>query len=144
MKKIEEIINDGRIYTNGLEIDKDGFAGYLRVENVDMSFIASWGGGWEHISVAPTKARLTPTWSQMCKIKDIFFYDEEAVIQIHPPESQKVNNRNNCLHLWRPTDEALPLPPSFMVGLRDGQTMDDLIIEIDKYSKDNGYKDLGI
>ena len=43
MKKVEEIIKDGRIYTNSLEIGKDGFSGYLRVENVDMSFIASWG-----------------------------------------------------------------------------------------------------
>jgi hypothetical protein len=40
------------------------------------------------------------------------------VIQYHPPESEYVNNHPNCLHLWRPTGCALPMPPSIMVGVK--------------------------
>lgn len=37
----------------------------------------------------------------MCYLKDVFFEDEEEVYQIHPPKSQYVNIRENCLHLWK-------------------------------------------
>lgn len=38
----------------------------------------------------------------MCKIKDVFWDEEEAVYQVHPPKSKYVNLMTNCLHLWRP------------------------------------------
>ena len=44
------------------------------------------GGGWDHISVSlPNR---TPTWKEMCFIKDLFFEPEETVIQYHPPKSK--------------------------------------------------------
>lgn len=73
--------------------------------------IASNGGGWEHVSVSPSTGKGTPTWSDMCYIKKLFFNDDEVVIQIHPRERDYVNIHNNCLHLWRPIDKELPLPP---------------------------------
>ena len=45
------------------------------------------------------------------------FGEEEAVVQIHPPKSEYVNNHQFVLHLWKPTKDALPLPPSIAVGI---------------------------
>ncbi len=44
--------------------------------------------------------------------KDMFFKEDEIVVQYHPAKSEYVNNMPNCLHLWRPTNGALPTPPS--------------------------------
>lgn len=83
--------------------------------------IASDGGGWEHVSVhivSDGKQR-TPTWSEMCKIKDMFWEDNETVIQYHPPKSEYVNNHKHCLHLWKKTGYEFPLPNSEMGGVKD-------------------------
>ena len=134
MKPIEEILSDKRhIYSDNVEISDDGFRGYMNVDRTDMTFVASWGGGWEHVSVAPVKRHKIPTWEQMCAVKDVFFKDDEAVIQIHPPKAEYVNMMTNCLHLWRPISKQLVLPPSFMVGYREGQTRAELEKEIDEY-----------
>lgn len=52
----------------------------------------------------------------MCLVKSIFWDDEDAVMQLHPPRSEWVNNHRYCLHLWRPVGVEIPLPPSWMVG----------------------------
>ena len=68
---------------------------------------------WEHVSVSlPTRCL---TWEEMCKIKDLFFDEDEAVIQIHPAKKDYVNVHGFCLHLWKPKAEKLPLPPSYLV-----------------------------
>lgn len=74
--------------------------------------------GWEHVSVSlPGKDRC-PTWEEMCEVKDLFFDEEETVVQYHPKKSEHVNNHKFCLHLWRPTMEVMPSPNSMLVGLR--------------------------
>ena len=89
--------------------------------------IVSDGEGWEHVSVHISDEKLgknkngtvkerTPTWSEMCKIKDIFWDEEDCVIQYHPPKSTYVNNHNFTLHLWKPTNVVLPMPDSILVG----------------------------
>ena len=77
---------------------------------------ADHGMPWEHVSVS-TKHRC-PTWKEMCFVKDLFWSPEEAVMQLHPPQSDWVNNHNFCLHLWRPLDGNIPLPPSIAVGFK--------------------------
>ena len=79
--------------------------------------IASNGGGWEHVSVSPCnrKRATPPTWAEMCEIKYMFFEDEEAVVQFHPPRSEYVNIHPYCLHLWRPTSQEMPRPPKKFV-----------------------------
>ena len=57
--------------------------------------------GWEHVSFSPYNLRKLPSWEDMCKLKDIFWGEEEDVIQIHPKRSEYVNIMQNCLHLWR-------------------------------------------
>lgn len=139
MKTVNEFLDSKHIYSDRLEFSDDGIKGFINIERVDMTFVASWGGGWDHVSVAPLKKNITPSWDMMCKVKDIFFKPDEAVIQIHPPKDEYVNNMPNCLHLWRANDKEMILPPSFMVGLRKGQTFEELQAEIVKYYEEGGY-----
>ncbi len=84
-----------------------------------INIIASDGMDWEHVSVhcvSEGKER-TPTWSEMCLIKDLFWDKTDCVIQYHPPESEYINNHKHCLHLWRPTKEVIPIPNKVMVGI---------------------------
>ena len=53
---------------------------------------------WEHVSVS-TRHRC-PNWKEMCFVKDLFWDEEEAVMQLHPPKSTWINNHPFCLHLW--------------------------------------------
>lgn len=69
---------------------------------------------WEHVSVS--RKDRCPTWDEMCQIKAIFWDEEDAVVQYHPPKSEYVNIHQFCLHLWRPTEQQLPMPPSILVG----------------------------
>ena len=70
--------------------------------------------GWEHVSVSRDKH--PPNWQEMCFVKKLFWGDDEAVMQLHPPSRDYVNHHPNCLHLWRPLRDAIPLPPSILVG----------------------------
>ena len=84
----------------------------------DLQVIASDGAGWEHVS-ASLKVR-TPTWTEMCFLKDLFWGEEETVLQLHPPRSRYVNNHPYCLHLWKPVGIEIALPPTWTVGIVTG------------------------
>jgi hypothetical protein len=66
------------------------------------------GGGWEHVSVSPADRSRTPTWKDMCYLKNLFWEPGERVIQIHPAADEYVNLVDNCLHLWRHPDMMFP------------------------------------
>lgn len=118
------------------KVGEDGGIGELyRAGKPYASVIWSNGGGWEHVSMAPYKRNHTPTWDEMCALKDMFFYDEETVLQYHPAKSEYVNNVPNCLHLWRPIHEKIPTPPSIMVGIKKGQTIVECQQEIEKLER---------
>jgi len=70
--------------------------------------------GWEHVSVSTI--RRTPNWREMSFVKDLFWDEDEGVVQFHPPRSEYANNHPNCLHLWRNKHQQFPLPPSILVG----------------------------
>lgn len=70
-------------------------------------------GQWEHVSVS--LEHRCPTWEEMCIVKNLFWDEEETVIQIHPPRSQYVNYHPFCLHLWRYRG-IMPAPPAIAVG----------------------------
>lgn len=97
-------------HNGAFRIKRIGAGGYLQV-------IASNGEGWEHVSVSMSDE--LPSWSDMCHIKDLFWNEGDAVMQLHPPKSEYVNNHPYCLHLWRPTEGEIPLPPSILVGYKD-------------------------
>jgi hypothetical protein len=79
--------------------------------------MASDGMGWEHVSVhmESDKKERTPTWTEMCKIKGMFWDKKDCVVQFHPPESEYVNDHRHVLHLWRPINEKIPMPDNIMV-----------------------------
>ena len=61
------------------QIIKKGFDGgmvvFTKGSLKNMTVIWSYGGGWEHVSI-DGKNR-TPTWDEMCSIKDMFFSDDK-------------------------------------------------------------------
>lgn len=90
----------GRIFLNG-----------LRSEPVTV--VWSFGMGWEHVSCS--YFRRCPTWEEMCKIKDLFFYPEEVAVQYHPRHSEYKNLHPYCLHIWRKCGEDFETPPVSLV-----------------------------
>lgn len=83
--------------------------------------IASSNMDWDHVSVSlltGDESKLLgrcPTWDEMCYIKDLFFNEDEVVIQYHPAKSDYVNINPYVLHIWRPLTQEIPQPPTFMV-----------------------------
>ena len=94
----------------------DGGCGLLYLNGIKSkpaTVVFSSGGGWEHVSVSYTNR--TPTWEEMCKVKDMFWNDDECVVQFHPPKSEYVNLHPYCLHLWRKVGKNFETPPKFYV-----------------------------
>ena len=56
-----------------------------------------------------------PTWAEMCIIKDIFFEEAECCVEYHPAKSNYVNIHPNCLHIWKPQNRSIPVPPKIFV-----------------------------
>lgn len=63
---------------------------------------------WEHVSVS---ARTTPTWDEMCWVKNLFWPADECVVQFHPAGKDYISDHDACLHLWRVIGVDFPLPP---------------------------------
>ena len=120
MRTLNEIISSAEVRV--IETGLDGGHGLIKYGQLKGTVVWSTGGGWEHVSVAPFKSWYVPSWKEMCRIKDIFFMPDEVVVQYHPAESEYVNYLENCLHLWRPTAETLPVPPFWMVGPKTRRT----------------------
>lgn len=137
MKTLDELRNTPNLLI--IRTGADGGTGELyRAGKRYSSVIWSFGGGWEHVSVSPYKRSYTPTWDEMCSLKDMFFHDDEIVVQYHPAKSEYVNQMPNCLHLWRPIDQELPAPPSIMVGVKAGQSAAEVrkaIKEVNNYGR---------
>jgi hypothetical protein len=107
-KKPHKLVSDSSYGNNGLFI--------IKRKNLIYSCIASDTKGWDHVSVSINtgkdfKKNKLPTWEEMCWIKELFWEDEEEVIQIHPRKSQYINVHPHVLHLWRPQEKNIPLPP---------------------------------
>ncbi len=92
----------------------DPGGGFFYLPQRKLRIIASNGGGWDHVSVSLEDR--CPTWEEMEFVKRLFFRDSEAVIQIHPPLKTYKNVMPYCLHMWRPQNEKIPLPPTWMVA----------------------------
>ena len=70
--------------------------------------------GWEHVSVSLVNCNACPSWDEMCLVKNLF-WENECVIQYHPPHTDYVNIHPGCLHLWRPRHSDIPMPPTYCV-----------------------------
>lgn len=96
------------------EIASDSYFGYISLPDCGTCTVI-WGyneSGYEHVSVAPKRKWVIPTWDDMTVLKSVFFDDDEEAYQIMPKGSEYVNLKTNCLHLWRP---------------KNGKTLDDLV-----------------
>jgi hypothetical protein len=78
-----------------------------------LAIVCGDGEGWDHVSVSGRDR--VPTWDEMDRIKQIFFRDDEVVMQLHINDDRKVNVHRYCLHLWRPQRLLIPLPPAILV-----------------------------
>lgn len=70
---------------------------------------------WEHVSVKAknkgAKDWRCPTWAEMCFIKDLFWEENETVIQYHVSGDDLINVHPAVLHLWKPVEVEIPMPP---------------------------------
>jgi hypothetical protein len=95
--------------------DKNGlFAFKSPVDGRELHIIASSGFGWEHVSVS--KKAKPPSWAEMEWVKRKFFKPDEVCMQLHVAEVDHISAHPNCLHIWRPLDAAIPLPPKEFVA----------------------------
>ena len=79
-----------------------------------LRIIASWTEGWDHVSVSlPDRC---PTWEEMERVKRYFFHSSEVAMQLHVGEANHISLHNFCLHIWRPQNATIPLPPPILVG----------------------------
>ena len=123
MKISSEYLNKHRLIEGQYGSDSSyGMTGAFMIpapNGKDLRIISSsgiWGGDWEHISVS-VKNRY-PNWEEMCLAKDLFWDEDETVIQYHPAKENYVDQHPYCLHLWKPKKEKIPLPPSIYVGIK--------------------------
>lgn len=85
-----------------------------------LQIIIADGDGWEHVSVSvapdkPSERRRLPTWEEMNFVKELFWSDDETVVQFHPRKTSYVNLNPWVLHLWRKIGLEYMLPPSYMI-----------------------------
>lgn len=124
MFHVPEIYRD--IRTPGLASDSsfgnNGFfiIPHYKVRNYHFRIQVSDGLSWEHISVSVGEVghrqHRCPTWEEMCWVKKQFWDDGDCVIQYHPSKDQYVNLHPYVLHLWRPTNQVIPIPLKEMIG----------------------------
>lgn len=102
MRAIEEIKHNPKLLWKKNPYIK--YSGIVKLsDGKEASFCMGMNeDGLEHVSIELYVRRL-PTWEEMCEVKEIFWDDEEEVVQIHPAKSKYVN-MTEALHLWRPAD----------------------------------------
>jgi hypothetical protein len=114
------LLDAGAHYFEPHEVNRedDGGGGCWQVSR--MRVLASWGGGWDHVSVSAgwtkTGATRIPTYGELEVVRRMFWHDHETVIQIHPPIAKYVNCHPHVLHLWRPQGVEIPLPPQEFIA----------------------------
>ena len=101
---------------------EDGANGALLIPSCEshrkLVILISNGLGWEHLSVHAiglNKEPRLPNYIEMCYVKDLFWNDEDTVVQFHPKKSQYVNLHSYTLHLWRSIDKEFPTPEMIQV-----------------------------
>ncbi len=127
----------------------------VRRDAVVLNVIVSDGFGWDHLSISlPDRC---PTWEEQLHVIDLFACTDETWMALRPPKALHINNHPYCLHWWRPqrageaaaialawerageplprqrpVADPIPLPPSWMVGIAPGETVDDFRARVRK------------
>ena len=87
----------------------------FRLKDREREFYGCTGDSGNGVFKVYVGGKCCPTWDEMCAIKDMFFGEDERVMQFHPPKSEYINNHPYCLHLWKPVDTEIPHPPMICV-----------------------------
>lgn len=120
MKNLDNISNFRRIdlYGDGFLGDEANGAFIIdRYNNGEFYLvIASNGQGWDHVSVTIHKknggsVKKCPSYQEMMMIKEKLFSEEDVVFQLHPREEDYINTHPYCLHLWKPNNCNMVVPP---------------------------------
>ena len=114
MKTLKEILDNPKLTV--IWQGEDGGAGYVQTGrrfSDSAEVVWSFGGGWDHVSVSHYDK--CPTWDEMCAVKDVFFRDDECCVEYHPPKSEYVNIHPFCLHIWKPQNGEIVMPPKEFV-----------------------------
>lgn len=108
-EKLDKTYEDCRVLLGPYASKKeDNLMGAFYIQSpitLDTLLVLSSGpdnGSWEHVSISVPEKDRTPTWEEMCFIKNIFWNKDELVIQFHPPEKDYVRIHPFVLHLWKP------------------------------------------
>jgi hypothetical protein len=113
MKSFEQVIKNSNVKLE--KQGEDGGVFWVKIGSSEFCIVASFDGGWDHVSASIYNKDRCPKWSEMCEIKDIFFDDNETVVQYHPAKKDYVNNHPYVLHLWKLQKTDLPKPPKIFV-----------------------------
>ena len=84
------------------------------LDGAPMRVVASSGLGWDHVSVS--RRNRCPNWYELEAVKRLFFELDEVAMQLHVPATDHISLHPHCLHLWRPQNIAIPMPPAAMVA----------------------------
>lgn len=83
----------------------------------DGSMGEGQSSGWEHVSIRARSLNAqnkmyerVPNWMEMCWLKELFWEDDECVVQFHPPKAAHVNTHPHVLHLWKFIGGVFPMP----------------------------------
>lgn len=113
MKTIEELRQTPHLVVHDLmkqfPVEHQVYDGFVSWPDFTGSVVFGMNenGCMEHVSISSKKRYQLPTWTVMCRLKDMFFRKDEMVVQIHPEESRYFHGFKelpNVLHLWRPKD----------------------------------------
>lgn len=120
VKNLNDINNFKRVDLYGNGFVGDEYNGAFVIDKYkDGEFylvIASNGQGWDHVSVTlhrknGTSIKRCPSFEEMQMIKGKLFTEEEIVFQLHPREEDYINTHPYCLHLWKPNNCSMIVPP---------------------------------
>ena len=99
--------SDESFGNNGLFLIPNGEAGLI--------VIASDGYGWEHVSVSRYMSKELPSWYELVLIKNMFWDEEETVVQFIPKKSEH-RSIGEVLHMWKKSGHEYELPPGIMIA----------------------------
>lgn len=117
MKSMIEILQTldklgGEVLQGGRDEEHPGSWG-IAAHLDDMMMIIGCGEGWDHVSVSlPYRV---PVYEEMKAIKRMCFRDDEWAMELHAPPSEHISVHPYVLHLWRPHDTQIPIPPEIMI-----------------------------
>lgn len=120
MKKLDNINNFRRVDLYGYGDIGDEYSGTFiidRYKNDEFYLvIVSNGLGWDHVSVTLHKKnganiKRCPSYEEMQMVKEKVFSEEEVVFQLHPREEDYIDTHPYCLHLWKPNNCNMSIPP---------------------------------